>query len=169
MDKNLVMLSLLLLLAVACDLRERRIPNALIGVGLALGLVFGALAGGLNEVGSRSLGAFAGLAALFPFFALRMLGAGDVKLMAVVGSFTGASALLPILLYTFIAGGALALIAFAVTRSASTAFANLRMMLAAVALRVPGGIREMGFQTAVRLPYAIAIALGVGFWAGIGA
>lgn len=163
MDANLITLSLLLPVAVVFDLRERRIPNGLVAVGLAFGLALGALDGGVHELGARFIGALFGLAVLFPFFALRLVGAGDVKLMAAVGSLTGPAPLLPIALFTFIAGGVLALVALAVTRSAGTALGNLKALLVAASFRVSP--QDLGLRTAVRVPYAVAIAAGVAGWA----
>ena len=98
---------LLLLLVVACwfDWRERRIPNGLIVSGMVAFAVAAMIDGGVAALLNAFAGFLAGLLVLLPFFALRLVGAGDVKLMAVVGGFTGAKALLPIVLYTFIAAG----------------------------------------------------------------
>src|SRR4051812_43357504 len=76
-----------ILLAVSIsDIRSRRIPNQAI-VGLAaLGVVYSvavlSLGPGLARAG---LGMLVGFALWIPFYALRMLGAGDVKLFAAAG------------------------------------------------------------------------------------
>ncbi|WP_038743237.1 A24 family peptidase [Burkholderia sp. ABCPW 111] len=77
------------------DCRDRRISNELVLVGLAAVIIFtvcrqnpfnttltGALIGGV-----------VGLVSLFPFFALRVMGAADVKVFAVLGAWCGLSAL----------------------------------------------------------------------------
>ncbi|HBI68974.1 MAG TPA: hypothetical protein DDZ22_08115, partial [Massilia sp.] len=51
-----------------------------------------------------------GLAFLLPMYALRLIGAGDVKLLAMVGAFVGAGQILSIALIALIAGGVLALL-----------------------------------------------------------
>ncbi len=160
-------LALMLLAAAWYDLRERRIPNRLVLAGLVLGPAFGLLDGGLPGVGESLLGAGAGLLVLLPFYAFRLVGAGDAKLMAVVGGFTGTSALLPITLFTFIAGGLLGLFVLLTTHTTSVAVANVRHILYAASLRahgVPIRVGELGLKTAARLPYALAIASGVACW-----
>jgi len=125
--------------AAVVDGRSRRIPNplslglALIGLvriaaGLAAGAGFGAAALDLAAAAAVFL---AGAVA----FRFRLLGGGDVKLIAAAALWLGAAALGPFLLATAVAGGALA-IGFLLTR-------NLR--------------RE---GLAAGLPYGIAIAVG---------
>lgn len=49
---------------------------------------------------------------LFPFFYFRMLGAADIKLLAVLGSFLGRKAILSCVFYTFLCAAVLSLITF---------------------------------------------------------
>jgi prepilin peptidase CpaA len=71
----------LLTAAVVTDVRTRRIPNALVLALLCTGVVSTGLLKGSPSV-LPSLGASAlGLAIWFPFYAFRMMGAGDVKLL----------------------------------------------------------------------------------------
>jgi prepilin peptidase CpaA len=166
-DPSAFALLAILAIAVVNDCRTRRIPNKLIIAGLALGtlcsLVDNGLAGGLKSI----LGAALALAIFFPMFALRLLGAGDVKLMTVVGSFTGASALLSITLYTFILGGVLAIAVIVYTAQARKVWDNLRLYLTNLTMRRygdTGALPPMATATASRLPYALAIAGGTLFW-----
>lgn len=160
---------LLLLLVVACwfDWRERRIPNGLIVSGMVAFAVAAMIDGGVAALLNAFAGFLAGLLVLLPFFALRLVGAGDVKLMAVVGGFTGAKALLPIVLYTFIAGGLLAVVALIATRRGDRLLANFKLLFLSMASRA-GGVAvssaDLGVRTAYRLPYALAIAFGVLAW-----
>jgi prepilin peptidase CpaA len=84
-------LILLLLLAVIYDQRERRIPNILILVGLFLAGGWNLYAQGLSGLLFSLQGLLAGLALLFIPFAMGGMGAGDVKLLALVGAFKGAA------------------------------------------------------------------------------
>ena len=99
--------------AAAFDLFRGRIPNALI----LTGLVFSAAAHVLCEGPSGLLPFFTGLAPpllfLAPAFLLRMIGAGDVKLLMVLGSFFGGSGALHLLLAVFACGSIFALIRMA--------------------------------------------------------
>lgn len=159
-----VTLIVLLAIAVYRDLASRRIPNVLIVAGLAVALAFSVVEGNLSD---RALGFGAGLLIFLPFFALRLVGAGDAKLMAVVGAFTGVPALVPITLYTCIAGGLLGLASVVAARSGSQAMQNLRLVLFAVSARTAGAqvpVTDLGLKSAARIPYAVAIASGVVVW-----
>ena len=150
--------------AVITDLRARIIPNALVLAGALSGI----LLAGLQPEGIgilRALGGLAlGLAIFLPLYLLRAMGAGDVKLMAMTGTFLGYAAIAEAALWVLLMGGALALV-FALRRSvARRMVGNLREMLfsaaASVQIRVLPDFSR-GPQTAARLPYAVAIALGV--------
>lgn len=82
-------LIIVLLFATSEDLLAHRIPNVLVGIGLGVGILVHTSVRGWDGAIFSLLGAFVGLAALLPFYLLRGMGAGDVKLMATVGSFLG--------------------------------------------------------------------------------
>src|SRR5471032_315693 len=116
----LILLCTLLALAVWNDLRTRRIPNWLVFSGALLGLTLNAAlpaGAGLFIAPQGAIGllwALAGLALglllLLPMYMLRALGAGDVKLMAMLGAFVGPLAIAGIVVLTLLAGGVLALL-----------------------------------------------------------
>ncbi len=167
-----IILVLLLAIAVGTDVRSHRIPNRLvfIGIPVAMALHFGLLASGhLALAGQTWWSPLAGLAAgfslLLPFYLLRAMGAGDVKLMAMVGAFIGFPAILTATLYTMVAGGVLGLLFMLGRGVAARTISNLRFMLTSLALRVStgqGGRIEPLQSTAARMPYALAIAIGTG-------
>jgi prepilin peptidase CpaA len=100
--------------AAATDALGRRIPNAL-SLGLALvGLARIALALATGEPAWPLAGDLAAAVAVFAVaavaFHFRLLGGGDVKLLAAGALWLGAAALLPYLTATALAGGALALV-----------------------------------------------------------
>ena len=82
------------LLALACisDVRTRRIPNALTFSAVATAVVFHLLTGGWSAAGWSFAGCLLGALLFFPMFALRGMGAGDVKLLAAVGAWLGPGA-----------------------------------------------------------------------------
>jgi len=158
-------------LAVFFDLRERRIPNRLVVVGLIAALATSAFDGGLAALGDALAGMGVGLLVLLPFFVFRLIGAGDVKLMSVVGGFVGVSALLPITLYTFIAGGLLGVLSLMLCRSSSQALHNVRMVGVLLVTCLGGAEvtpRDLGLRSAAHIPYALAIAVGVVCWILLG-
>lgn len=160
---------LLAILTTACwfDIRQRRIPNLLIIIGLAAASLAAAITGGLPGILDALTGIAVGLLALLPFFALRLVGAGDVKLVGVVGGFLGVGALPQVLLITFIAGGVLALVSIFLARSSAQALDNLRLAFTTVLARAGGdgvSVQDLGLKSASRVPYALAIASGVAYW-----
>lgn len=108
----LYLLLLLLLVAAWHDIRARRIPNALVFPGALAGVVGNALLP--QEMGGREIfdslaGLGVGLVLLLPFYLLRVMAAGDVKLMAMTGAFLGVQGAIDALLCVLLGGGLLAL------------------------------------------------------------
>ncbi len=170
---GLALLGSLLLGATLSDLKSHRIPNKLVLTGLFSGLLFSFLAPqafSFVEAGVESGGltrAFAGcltgLALLLPFYALRALGAGDVKLMAMIGAFFSPTAIVSIVLLTFITGGLLAVLMALKKNVFLQMVSNLRQM--AIGSYFKLALHEMptfseGPPSAAKMPYAVAIASG---------
>lgn len=161
-----VLLGILLALAVAEDLRFRRIPNLLTLPGVALGLLLLTLEAGWPGLRTGLLGAATGAGLLFLPFALGGLGAGDVKLMTVVGAFGGPAFALRAFVGTALAGGlASAVLLWRAGRLGATLRIALWDGVALVAPAVPflplprrPGEREAPVPAA--LPYGVAIAVG---------
>jgi prepilin peptidase CpaA len=82
-------LLVVLMIALATDLHDRRIPNVLIAIGLVAGLAGQAWLTGVAGLAAATVGAITGLLCLLPFYMSGGMGAGDVKLMAVCGAFLG--------------------------------------------------------------------------------
>lgn len=153
--------------AVYCDLKERRIPNALILIGLPGGLINSYLSHG-SEAALLALAAAAvAMLTFIPPFAVRLMGAGDVKLMGVVGAFVGWQGILPVMLYTLMAGGVLGLVAVVASRTTGKFFSNLKIFFVATVMRMQTDampLSALASRSAVRIPYAVAIAAGVIIW-----
>jgi prepilin peptidase CpaA len=162
----------LLATAVFHDVRARRIPNAVVFPGMLAALalhalvpagagLFAAHPGGLG-LASAFGGLGLGLAFLMPLYVLRLMGAGDVKLLAMVGAFVGAGQILVVGIVTLIAGGVLALVFAAWQRKLRALVGHPgRMALHGGQAARAGDMN--GFVAAPeaasgRLPYAIAIA-----------
>lgn len=109
---SVTVLALLLGLAIASDLRAHRIPNRLVGLGLAAALLLHAWALAADAVSlagahwwSPLAGAAVGAALLMPLHLSGGMGAGDVKLMAMAGAFVGARGAAWSALYALVLGG----------------------------------------------------------------
>jgi prepilin peptidase CpaA len=73
------------------DCRSRRVPNTLLAIGLCAALAAALLHAGPARIGPAQalIAIVAGFAALMPFFVLGVMGAGDVKVFAVLGAWCG--------------------------------------------------------------------------------
>lgn len=174
---------LLLLVVVREDVKRQRIPNALVFLGAGLGLMLNTfLPEGLGFVSQApggvgfwdaAAGLASGLLTLLPMYLVRVMGAGDVKLMAMVGAFLGMNDVVGAVLATFLAGGVLSL-GFAWKNGVlRRTLHNIRLIFYSSAVKIAGGgvpTAEDAPESAGRFPYAVAIAVGtVGYlvWKGI--
>jgi prepilin peptidase CpaA len=108
-------LVIILTFAAYFDLKERRIPNQVILVGLA-GAATLAASGGLPTLGAAALGLIVTLVLLSPIYFLGLLGAGDIKLIALIGGFFGLQQIFPVVLFIALAGGLLSLTYLSLSR-----------------------------------------------------
>ena len=145
-----------------CDLRTRRVPNALTlgaaAIAVALHTVVSGWSGLLMAVG----GWVVGLVLFAPLYALQGMGAGDVKLLAAIGAWLGPVGALWTALYGAMAGGVLAL-AVALSRGYATkALRNVGAILRAWSMTGPQPVSGLTLADAssVRLPYALPLAVG---------
>ncbi len=149
---------------VACgyDIRTRRVPNALTFGAAAAALAFFLVTGGIRGVGWSLAGWVVGCALFLPFFLVRGMGAGDVKLLAAIGAWVGPPTVLWAALYGAIAGGVLAVaVAFAhgyLRRAVSNVGYMLWYWKAVKAGPVPAF--TLADAKGPRLPYAVPIAVG---------
>lgn len=102
-------LLMLLALAVMTDLRERRISNRLIALGLFVGLILRILGEGSIGIVHFLVNISIPVILLFLLFQLRALGAGDIKLFSVVGGFLEWRQLLAVMLAAFIVASVIGL------------------------------------------------------------
>src|SRR5207247_11228898 len=91
-----------------CDMRTRRIPNALTFGGAALGIVYSLVASGPAGLATSLGGWFTGLALFMPMFLLGGMRAGDGKVAAFLGAWLGPTTTLFVALYSALAGGIMA-------------------------------------------------------------
>jgi prepilin peptidase CpaA len=152
------------LAACLTDLRSRRIPNVLTLSGAAAGLLFHLIVGGPAGLGWAAAGWAVGLVLFLPFFVLRGIGGGDVKLLAALGAWLGPSLTLWLAAWSAIAGGVFALVVSAARGYTGSAFRNVWGMLSywrVMGLQPhPAVTLESG--AGPRLPYSLPIAAGLG-------
>lgn len=165
-DPRTVLLIVLLVIAAYIDLRTYRIPNWLTAGGTAAGVLFAAVQPmtGHPDWLHAAIGMGLGLAVMLPAYLLRVMGAGDVKLMAMVGTFLGPEQVFAAALVTFIVGGVLALVYMVVHGVTARLLANVgsivRYALFSVVARMSPVVALSPTQSVGRLPYGVSIACG---------
>lgn len=135
--------------AAILDLRSRRIPNWLTAGALVAGVLLNGWLGGPAGAGASLVGAAIGLAILLPFYAMHVMGAGDVKLLAALGSLLGPHLLVSVAIYGALAGGAMSIVIL---------LARGRLFIALQELFIQHRPPTPSGATA---PYGVAIASGV--------
>lgn len=151
----------IVLSAAAIDLARRRIPNWLtFGAWIAAlpvqALIHGPATGSLVWL----YGWAAGLALFLPFYLLRGMAAGDVKLMAAVGAWLGVSMMPKVALATCVIGGVWALVLLLVTGQTRATFTRVGHMLLAAVLPGATPAQPEANASAGSIPYGVAIAAG---------
>lgn len=154
----------LLLGGAACvtDWRSRRVPNVLtFGAALAA-LIFWTAAGGVQGALSSVAGWLVGCLLFLPWFLLRGMGGGDVKLLAALGAWLGPTTVVWVALYGALAGGALAIVVTLYRGYFVTMFRNLWGLLMFWRIAGVQPHPELMLSTAAgpRLPYAFPITAG---------
>lgn len=151
-------LALVPLLVWACvsDVRSRRIPNAAVAAIALTGIAASLLRPNPAFAALAAIeGAALGLVVWLPFYLLRMLGAGDVKLFAAAAAWLGPREAIDAALLTALVGGALSL-----ALMIKDGGALLTMLRVRTALQAPATLRESSLVR-TRVPYALAIGCGV--------
>jgi prepilin peptidase CpaA len=135
--------------AALIDVWSRRIPNWLTFGTLVLGVVINVWLHGFSGAVTAIAGAGLGAALLLPFYFMRAIGAGDVKLLAALGALLGPAALLSVAVYGALVGGAMSMVIL---------FARGRLLLGVGEALVSRRFPALSGATA---PYGVAIAGGV--------
>lgn len=143
------------LIAAVCDLRTRRIPNALVAALLVGGLALSAFAGWQHALANLAIVAVVIIAGTFAF-SLRLIGGGDVKLLAAAAGTLGYPAGGDFLLFTLLCGGIVGVVFAALRGRLGATYINVRAM----ALPVFAGAAPARPAAGLAMPYAVAIFCG---------
>jgi len=162
-DLRYGLLAGLLLAATWKDLAARQIPNRLVysGVGVAIACQTALPSGEGLWAALQGMGL--GFAMFLPLYLLRAMGAGDVKLMAMVGAFVGPHLIIGATLATLVTGGIMAVMATLQKHAFGRLIENLKVMLLGSMARLASGQLPAPEQPAVsvgKLPYALAVTAG---------
>lgn len=150
MMEAMILPSLLLFSGLVTDLKVRKVYNWLIIAGFVLGLIQCIYIGGMSGV----LQGFAalGLALLLtvPLVLLKVLGAGDMKLFAVLGLMTSASAVIHVFIYSFVWAAIFGLMYAIVSGRIKIILSNLKNIVSG---------KEVQKQDLMQIPFTVPIVL----------
>ena len=124
-----------LVVAAVIDGLQLKVPNWITFPMVISGWIYSTAPFGWEGLGWSLVGTVVGLALLMPAYAIGGMGAGDVKLLAMVGAFLGVMAGLEVMLWTFVLAACMALIVLVwryglpalIVRSAQFALYKLRL------------------------------------------
>jgi prepilin peptidase CpaA len=137
------------------DMRSRRVPNILVGALFVSGLCLNAFAGWHAFVMDLLL-TMAVLAAGTFAFSWKLIGGGDVKLLAAAAGTLGYPWGGNFLLFTLLCGGIVALAYATVRGRLGSTLSNVKSM----AMPVMAGLAPAHPQSGLSMPYAVAIFTG---------
>jgi prepilin peptidase CpaA len=144
------------------DWRTRKIPNWLTVPALLVGIAANSLAAGWPGTKDSLLGAGLGLALLLPFVMIRVLGAGDWKLVGALGACVGLHHLPVVLLVSVLVNGVMAMAMIIQKRRVIQTLRNFGRMFAAVfTFHLPGPELTLDNPEAVKVPFGVAVAVAV--------
>jgi prepilin peptidase CpaA len=159
--------------------RYRRIPNWLSVTGTLIGLAMNAFLGRLDlrpgwpGLRFALVGFAVAFGVYFVLYALRAMGAGDVKLMGAVGAMVGWENWFGIFVITAVIGGAMALILVIVKKRAMRTFFNVGVILNEMKSGRPAYLAKEELDVknpkALGLPHGAVIAVGTLFFLAVAA
>lgn len=158
----------LLVIASLSDYSSYKIPNWLTFGGMLFGLIYNSIIPFSTNPHHAFLwaagGLLIGLFTMLPLYVMKVMGAGDVKLMAMVGAFLGVNDTLYVILLSFIIGGVAAL-GFAIINQALTRLlVNIKNIGQIFILTAISGFKPDAHiekeQSVGKLPYGICISIG---------
>lgn len=144
------------------DWRSRRIPNWLTVPGFFAGITVHFALGGWRGAQLAVEGAGLALVLLLAPVLMRLLGAGDWKLMGAVGAFTGPAMFLFVLLASVLISGVIAVIYMAQLHRVKETLSNLWVLIRGFVVfgLKPNPRVSLDNPRSLRLPYGVAVAAG---------
>ncbi|MDD3364948.1 MAG: prepilin peptidase [Syntrophomonas sp.] len=152
----------LLLIAVIFDLKERRIPNLLIIIGMVMAISYQVYTGGYTGLLFCLQGLAIGIALLLIPFNMGGIGAGDVKLLGMIGAFKGSTFVVSTFLWMALWGGIIAVLLLTNEGRLGETLKRLGRGLVLSGMGIANlsdSVNKEEFS--IYYPYGLAIALGV--------
>ncbi|WP_407269467.1 prepilin peptidase [Radiobacillus sp. PE A8.2] len=154
-----LLLFTVLLICVITDLQSRKIYNKVIFPAILIALLINMIFLGWNGLLISLLGFISGLALLLIPYLMGGMGAGDVKLLALVGAIKGTSFVLYTGFYMAVIGCVIGVLVLLFRKGVTRRFKQMFYSLCGIryGLKIPL-LQKEGLQTTY--PYGVAIAAG---------
>lgn len=107
---KIIILLLLISLSLISDIKTYKIKNKIVLTFMILGMGANVVTDGIKGIKVSLLGLITPILILFILYALRMLGAGDIKLFSAIGSIMGVKFAIYSMAFSFLSGGIIAII-----------------------------------------------------------
>lgn len=161
----MIILYILLTFATLTDLVKHKIPNVLSLGGILIGLLLQVWSSGFLGLVDGMAGLMVGFILFLPAYVIRVMGAGDVKLMAMVGTFAGPKIIFVCIASTLVFGMLIGVLYSAYKGKTHKLMKRYFIMIKTLILTlhwsyIPPNQDDAGV---VRFPYAIAIFTGTVF------
>lgn len=155
-----VLLILLLFICVITDLKERKIYNVVLFPVLFTAWILNVVLGGWDGLIETFIGTIVGLAILIIPYFMGGMGAGDVKLLAVIGAIKGTNFVLMTGIYMGLIGGIIAIFIFLFRRGVRSRIKKTIYFLTCLrqGVKLPLSLDKEALSATY--PYGVAIAAG---------
>lgn len=155
-----ILLLILLIICVVTDIKERKIYNKVLFPVFVIAIIYHFVNGGVSGFTASLLGATVGLAILLIPYLMGGMGAGDVKLLAVIGAIKGIGFVLMTSLYMAIVGGIIGILILLFRKGVVYRFKQIFyfFVLKRQGVNISIGLDKEALSTTY--PYGVAIALG---------
>jgi prepilin peptidase CpaA len=156
---NLILI-ILLMICVVTDVRERKIYNNILLPFFLLALLYSFYNGGLTGFTFAIVGSIVGFSILLVPYFMGGMGAGDVKLLAVIGAIKGTAFVITTAVYMALIGGIIAIVLI-INRKGVLFY--LKQINTVAILGIQGMIKPIKIDKealSITFPYGVAIALG---------
>jgi prepilin peptidase CpaA len=156
---NIILLTMLAI-CVVTDIKSRKIYNIILFPVLLLALVLNVITGGLSGLAAALIGFATGLGILLIPYLMGGMGAGDVKLLAVIGALKGTGFVFDASIYMALVGACIALWAMLFHRETAIWCRSVFYFIYGLkhGMRIP--IASPKGALTMTYPYGVAIACG---------
>ena len=155
---KIVLLVLIISISAYTDIKENKIKNKYLLIVFILGLAISLLTGGIAGIKDSLLGIIVPFILLFLFFAMRMVGAGDIKLFCTIGSIMGLNFVINNIMYTVFSTGIVIIVKLIISKQLFKMIKGIYFFFCAMILGK--SLIEFPRIENNRFPFAVSIFIG---------